>query len=309
MQILLDTAEGCNAAAHRCHPLTISSPMGNQMWPACHVCLFRPWWTADKWTRIADTDTNLSPLCCSLFAFFFEKPFGDWRWNQTVTRLVFFCESEGAKDAHVSLLPQLKRCPRPSGKWYNEDLYAYTLPHFNCKRCTHPALWTGDGCIMGRAQNMTVHHVRAMVPLLFSLLSPAVFILRGLFRFTVLARAALWKFEINVSAVGDETTCKRRAHSIIAKQLTTLTNANLVVRVFTRGKPAYEKKKMLRYFWFNWISEAPPVRPNAAISANKVSEWVTRRAKGQPTFEASNGAKLPIYTHWPNLLALILTNA
>lgn len=73
MQILLDTAEGCNAAAHRCHPLTISSPMGNQMWPACHVCLFRPWWTADKWTRIADTDTNLSPLCCSLFAFFFKS--------------------------------------------------------------------------------------------------------------------------------------------------------------------------------------------------------------------------------------------
>lgn len=54
---------------------------------------------------------------------------------------------------------QLKRCPQPLGKWYNEDLYAYTLPHFNCKRYTHPALWTSDGCIMGRAQNMTVHHV------------------------------------------------------------------------------------------------------------------------------------------------------
>lgn len=197
----------------------------------------------------SQTPTQISPHCVALYSpFFFEKPFGDWRWNQTVTRLVFFCESEGAKDAHVSLLPQLKRCPQPSGKWYNEDLYAYTLPHFNCKRCTHPALWTGDGCIMGRAQNMTVHHVRAMVPLLFSLLSPAVFILRGLFRFFVLARAALWKFEINVSAVGDETTCKRRAHSIIAKQLTTLTNANLVVRVFTRRKPAYEKKKNASVF-------------------------------------------------------------
>jgi len=56
---------------------------------------------------------------------------------------------------------QRKRCPRPSGKWYNEDPYADTLPHFNCKRCTHPALWTGDGCIMGRAQDMTVHHACA----------------------------------------------------------------------------------------------------------------------------------------------------
>lgn len=52
MQILLDTAECCNAASRCCHPLTISSPVGNQMWPGCHVCLFRPWWTADKWTRI-----------------------------------------------------------------------------------------------------------------------------------------------------------------------------------------------------------------------------------------------------------------
>ena len=66
------------------------------------------------------------------------------------------------EDALVSFLSQLKRCPQPLGKWYNEDLYAYTLPHFNCKRCTHPALWTSDGCIMGRAQNMTVHHVRTM---------------------------------------------------------------------------------------------------------------------------------------------------
>lgn len=87
MQIALDTAECCNAAAsHCCHPLTISSPVGNQMWPVCHVCLFRPWWTADKWTRIADTDIKISPRCVgSLFAF--ERPFGDWCWNQTVTRL------------------------------------------------------------------------------------------------------------------------------------------------------------------------------------------------------------------------------
>lgn len=192
----------------------------------------------------SQTPTQISPHCVALYSLFFLKSHLEIGVEtKLLLVLSFFARAKGAKDAHVSLLPQLKRCPQPSGKWYNEDLYAYTLPHFNCKRCTHPALWTGDGCIMGRAQNMTVHHVRAMVPLLFSLLSPAVFILRGLFRFTVLARAALWKFEINVSAVGDETTCKRRAHSIIAKQLTTLTNANLVARVFTRGKPAYEKKK------------------------------------------------------------------
>lgn len=67
-----------------------------------------------------------------------------------------------SEDALVSLFFWLQRCPQPSGKWYNEDPYACTLPHFNCKRYTHPALWTSDGCIMGHAQNMTVHHVRTM---------------------------------------------------------------------------------------------------------------------------------------------------
>lgn len=48
--------------------------------------------------------------------------------------------------------------PQPSGKPNNEDLHACTLPHFNCKRCTHPALWAGDGCIMGHEHNVTVRH-------------------------------------------------------------------------------------------------------------------------------------------------------
>lgn len=63
MQIALDMVECCNAASHCCHPLTISAPMGNQMWPTCHARLFCPWWTADKWTTIADTDTEILPTC------------------------------------------------------------------------------------------------------------------------------------------------------------------------------------------------------------------------------------------------------
>lgn len=87
---------------------------------------------------------------------------------------------------------QLKRCPQPLGKWYNEDLYAYTLPHFNCKRCTHPALWTSDGCIMGCAQNMTVHHVRTMCRFTFHCC-----LLHFLHSFFFFAYSALRKFEMH----------------------------------------------------------------------------------------------------------------
>lgn len=99
---------------------------------------------------------NLSPLCWLSARF--------WK---AIWRLVLkpncyssvFVEQRG----YTCLPPaQLKRCPQPLGKWYNEDPYADTLSHFNCKRCTHPALWTSDGCIMSRAQNMTVHHVHTM---------------------------------------------------------------------------------------------------------------------------------------------------
>lgn len=157
MQIALDTAECCNAASRCCHPLTISSPMGNQMWPVCHVCLFRPWWTADKWTRIADADTESLPAVLALRSLL--KGHLEIGVETKLLLVSVFVERRG----YTCLPPaQLKRCPQPLGKYYNEDLYAYTLPHFNCKRCAHPALWTSDGCIMGRAQNVTVHHVRTM---------------------------------------------------------------------------------------------------------------------------------------------------
>lgn len=79
--------------------------------------------------------------------------------NETVTRLCLY----GAARIHLSpSCPTEALALSPWGKRYNEVLYAYTPPHFNCKRCTHPALWASDGCIMGRAPNMTVHHVRAV---------------------------------------------------------------------------------------------------------------------------------------------------
>lgn len=102
------------------------------------------------------------PPCWSGFTF--EEPFGDWCGNQTVTRLRL-CGAEGC--ARLPPFPRLRRCPQPSGRRYNEELHAYTPPHFNCKRCTHPALWAGDGCIMGHARNMTIHHVRATCRLAF----------------------------------------------------------------------------------------------------------------------------------------------
>lgn len=97
---------------------------------------------------------NLSPLCWLSARF--------WK---AIWRLVLkpncyssvFVEQRG----YTCLPPaQLKRCPQPLGKWYNEDPYAYALSHFNCKRCTHPALWNSDGCIMSSAQNMTIMSIQ-----------------------------------------------------------------------------------------------------------------------------------------------------
>lgn len=85
----------------------------------------------------------------------FERPFGDWCWNQTVPHLCL-CRTE---ETLVSFPPGWCSALSPGGKRYNEDLYVYALPHFICKRCTHPVLWTSDCCIMGSAHNMTVHHV------------------------------------------------------------------------------------------------------------------------------------------------------
>lgn len=124
MQILLDTAEGCNAAAHRCHPLTISSPMGNQMWPACHVCLFRPWWTADKWTRIADTDTNLSPLCCSLFAFFFKSHLEIGVETKLLLVLSFFARAKGRRMRTSPSFPSWSAALSPRGN----DIMRISMP-------------------------------------------------------------------------------------------------------------------------------------------------------------------------------------
>lgn len=85
----------------------------------------------------------------------FERPFGDWCWNQTVPHLCL-CKTE---ETLVSSPPGWCSALSPGGKGYNEDLYIYALPYFNCKRCTHPALWTSDICIIGSSQIMTVHHV------------------------------------------------------------------------------------------------------------------------------------------------------
>lgn len=87
---------------------------------------------------------------------------------------------------------QQKRWPQPLGKRYNEDLYAYTLTHFNWKRYTHPALWTSDGCIMGHDQNMTVHH---NVLLYFSLLFFAGHLLTRLFFCCCFGYSGSRKFE------------------------------------------------------------------------------------------------------------------
>ena len=211
MQILLDTAEGCNAASHRCHPLTISSPVGNQMWPACHVCLFRPWWTADKWTRIADTDTNLSPLCCSPFAFFWKAI---WRLvlKPNCYSSCLFLRERGARMLTSPSFPSWSAALSPRGN----DIMRISMPTLclisivNAAHTLHfgpvmVALWAA---LRIWQSIMSASPLTAVSCSLYSMWTVSVF---------VLARAALWKFEINASAVSDETTCKRGSLSIIAK--------------------------------------------------------------------------------------------
>ena len=110
----------------------------------------------------SQTPTQISPLCVGLYSLL--KSHLEMGVETKLLRVSVFVEQRGCTCLPLS---QLKPCPQPLGKLYNEDLYAYTLPHFNCKRCTHPALWTSDSCIMGHAQNMTVHHVHTMCHLTF----------------------------------------------------------------------------------------------------------------------------------------------
>lgn len=103
------------------------------------------------------TPTQISPRCVGLYSLL--KSHLEIGVETKLFLVSVFVEQRGCTCLPPS---QLKHCPQPLGKRYNEDLYVYTLPHFSCKRCTHPALWTSDGCIMGHVQNMTVHHVWAM---------------------------------------------------------------------------------------------------------------------------------------------------
>ena len=150
MQILLDMAECCNAASLCCHPLTILSPLGNQMWPRV------PWLPVSPVVSSRQMNQNRTYRHKSLPAVFaFEKSFADWFWNQNCYSFLSF---QSSKDALVSLVPRRISGLSPEGADIMRSSML-TLPHFNCKRCSLLALWISDGCIMGHAQNLTVHHV------------------------------------------------------------------------------------------------------------------------------------------------------
>lgn len=159
------------------------------------------------------------------------------------------------------------RRPRPSGRWYNEDLHGYNLPHFNCKCRTQPTLWTSDGC----AQNTTSRPRHFPLPSL----------------------AFLW-----ISMIWERLKCRWNRHICAFDTHQTADSSVSWIQIFkSLFRPLSARDRSL---------DSEPRRLKAAISRNKVNEWVTCRVKGQLPFE---GSKLPIYTHWPNLLALILTNA
>lgn len=162
MQILLDTAERCSAVSHCCHRLTISSPIGDlRCDPFDRFASFAH---GEQQTNEPESQApaqiSAVPHCVHFYMFLKRQ----LQTGVDTKLLLCLCVRERIDSSPPS---QLKCCPQPSGKWYNEDLYAYSLSHFNCKRCTHPALWTSDGCIRGRAQNMTVHHVHTMGLLTF----------------------------------------------------------------------------------------------------------------------------------------------